>query len=269
MNTKDDLLSSQVDVCERLRNRLGQLRHRLEDRPNPVVTLTYAQSIDGCIAPIGGGTLRLSNAETQRMTHEIRALHDAILVGINTVLCDDPRLTVRLTSGKSPQPIVLDSRLRFPLEANLLQHPVLRPIIATGPCACDDKAERLTAAGARVIRVPLQEDGLIDLSQLLPRIKQMGFHSVMVEGGAKVITSMLASQVADHLLLAIAPRFVGGMPAVNPVQACQPMPQLHDVHYQSMSGDLVVWGRFEPANGSSPHGSPVHADEGEETTYEN
>lgn len=72
MNTKDDLLSSQVDVCEMLRNRLGQLSDRPEDRPNPVITLTYAQSIDGCIAPIGGGALRLSNAETQRMTHEIR-----------------------------------------------------------------------------------------------------------------------------------------------------------------------------------------------------
>ncbi len=256
MNTNDDSLISQVDVCEKLRDRLGQLRQRNGDHPNPAITLTYAQSIDGCIAPLGGGTLQLSNPQTMRMTHRIRALHDAILVGINTVLCDDPRLTVRLSSGKSPQPIVLDSRLRFPLDANLLRDPVLRPIIAAGPSACETKADQLTAAGAHVIRVPLQEDGLIDLWQLLPQIKQMGLHSVMVEGGARVITSMLASQIADQLLLAIAPRFVGGLRAVQPTHERQQMPQLHDVHYQLMAGDIVVWGDLKPANGSTRAATP-------------
>ena len=162
MNTKDDYLSNEVDVCALLKSRIGQLCHRSADRSKPVVTLTYAQSIDGCIAPIGGGTLQLSNPSTQRMTHQMRAIHDAILVGINTVICDDPQLTVRLISGKHPQPIVLDTRLRFPLQANLLRHPSLQPIIATGPDACRVKEQQLTDAGARVIRTPLQEDGLID-----------------------------------------------------------------------------------------------------------
>ncbi len=100
MNTPDDLPVRQVDIIEKLRNRLAQARHRIGDRPCPVITLTYAQSIDGCIAPFGGGTLQLSNPKSQQLTHQIRALHDAILVGINTVLCDDPRLTVRLASGQ-------------------------------------------------------------------------------------------------------------------------------------------------------------------------
>lgn len=256
MNTKDDSLLREVDVCDLLRSRLGWLTDRLADRPNPIVTLTYAQSIDGCIAPIGGGTLQLSNQATQRMTHQIRALHDGILVGINTVLCDDPQLTVRLSSGSHPQPIVLDSRLRFPLNANLLKHPTAGPIIVTSPDACEEKAERLTEAGAQVIRVPLQDDGLIDLEQLLPRIKQMGIQSVMVEGGAKVITKMLASQIADHLLLAISPRFVGGMHAVRPELAQQPLPQLRDVQYQSLAGDLVIWGHFESCNGSGHFSGP-------------
>ncbi len=206
--------------------------------------------------------MQLSNAKTQELTHKIRALHDAILVGINTVLCDDPQLTVRLSSGSNPQPIVVDSRLRFPLDANLLRDPCVQPIIACGPNACDKKADQLTAAGACVIRVPLQEDGLIDLSQLLALIKQMGFHSVMVEGGAQVITSILASRIADHLLLAIAPRFVGGLRAVNPTRACEQMPQLHDVHCQLMEGDVVVWGHLESKNGLSsalpPHSSASH-----------
>ncbi|MCA9140263.1 MAG: RibD family protein [Planctomycetales bacterium] len=249
MNTVDNLMVRQIDVIERLGNRLRHLRSSDAERAAPIVTLTYAQSIDGCIAPIGGGTLQLSNCHTQKLTHQIRAIHDAILVGINTVLCDDPRLTVRLTTGANPQPVVVDSRLRFPLDANLLRDPCVRPIIATGPDACANKAAQLAKAGARVIRVPVQGDGLIDLSRLFPTLKQMGYESVMVEGGARVITNVLASQMADHLLVAIAPRLVGGMRAVHPMQMPHSMPQLHDVHYQPMSGDVVVWGRLESANG--------------------
>jgi riboflavin-specific deaminase-like protein len=256
MNTADDFPERQVDIIDKMRIRLAQAGHRSEVRPSPVITLTYAQSLDGSIAPFEGGTLQLSNPESHRLTHQIRALHDAILVGVNTVLCDDPRLTVRLSSGKNPQPIVLDSRLRFPLEANLLRDPCVRPIIATGKFACENKAQQLTAAGARVIRVPLRDDGLIDLFQLLPRIKQMGFDSVMVEGGAKVITSVLASRIADQLLLAISPRFVGGLRAVNPTQTGAQMPQLHDVHYQLMAGDLVIWGQLESCNGTNGVPSP-------------
>lgn len=251
MNIADDLPERQVDIIDLMRIRLAQSRDRLEVRPSPVITLTYAQSLDGSIAPFEGGTLQLSNPESHRMTHQVRAIHDAILVGINTVLCDDPRLTVRLSTGNNPQPIILDSRLRFPLDASLLSDPCVRPIIATGRFACDNKAQQLTAAGARVIRVPLQEDGLIDLTQLLPRIKQMGFDSVMVEGGAKVITSVLASRMADQLLLAISPRFVGGLRAVNPTQHWKQLPQLKNVQYQVMAGDLVVWGQLESCNGSN------------------
>lgn len=251
MNTSDDFPERRSDIIEKLRDRLAQAREFLENRPCPFITLTYAQSIDGCIAPLGGGTMQLSNPESQQLTHRIRAMHDAILVGVNTVLCDDPRLTVRLSPGDNPQPIVLDSHLRFPLEANLLHDPCVRPIIATSETSCDEKAHQLTKLGACVIRVPLRIDGLIDLSQLLPRIKQMGFHSVMVEGGAKVISNVLASRLADQLLLTIAPRLVGGMRAVNPTPLSKQLPQLQDVHYQLLAGDLAIWGQLESANGSS------------------
>jgi 3,4-dihydroxy 2-butanone 4-phosphate synthase/GTP cyclohydrolase II len=250
MNTSDDFPERHCNIIEKLHHCLAQATNRLERRSRPFITLTYAQSIDGCIAPLGGGTLQLSNPESQQLTHRIRAMHDAILVGVNTVLCDDPRLTVRLTPGDNPQPIVLDSRLRFPLDAKLLQDPCVKPIIATGQTSCDKKAAQLVAAGARIIRVPLQNEGLVDLAQLLPRIKELGFHSIMVEGGAKVISNVLSSRIADQLLLTIAPRLVGGMRAVIPACVSSQMPRLLDVHYQSLGGDLVVWGQLESANGS-------------------
>ena len=84
-------------------------RHR-----RPFVTLSYAQSLDGSIATAAGQPLRISSPQSMIMTHALRAAHDAILVGINTVLADDPSLTVRLDEGNNPQPIVLDSQLRMP-----------------------------------------------------------------------------------------------------------------------------------------------------------
>src|SRR5205823_12555295 len=105
-------------------------QHRHSSRP--FVTLSYAQSVDGSIAARPGQPLALSGALSMTLTHQLRAAHDAILVGIGTVLADNPRLSVRLVEGKDPQPIVADSRLRLPLSANLLyQHP-LSPWIASG-----------------------------------------------------------------------------------------------------------------------------------------
>jgi 3,4-dihydroxy 2-butanone 4-phosphate synthase/GTP cyclohydrolase II len=249
MNNREDRPLHQVDIISRFRVRLAEMQERYAARPFPVITLTYAQSIDGSIAPLEGGTLLLSNSRTRRMTHQLRALHDAILVGINTVLCDDPRLTVRLVSGSHPQPVVLDSRLRFPLDARLLRDPCVRPVIATGQQACPEREQQLTDRGARVIRLPRREDGLIDLTRLFLRLKQDGFESVMVEGGSCLITNVLVSQLADQLLLAIAPRFVGGLQAVKPTPASQSLPRLQDVCCQLMDGDVVLWGSLQPSAG--------------------
>src|SRR5512135_1934375 len=100
------------------------------NRDRPRVTLTYAQSLDGSIAARSGMPLALSGTESMHYTHQLRAAHDAILVGIGTVLSDDPRLNVRLTGGLSPRPIVLDSSLRCPSTARCLEAG-RRPIVAT------------------------------------------------------------------------------------------------------------------------------------------
>ncbi len=89
-------------------------------RERPYVTLSYAQSLDGSITARRGEPLAISGPESLEMTHRLRAEHDAILVGIGTLLADDPRLSVRLVAGADPQPIIVDSRLRFPLNARIL-----------------------------------------------------------------------------------------------------------------------------------------------------
>jgi GTP cyclohydrolase II len=209
----------------------------------PFVTLSYAQSVDGSIAARPGQPLALSGAPSMTLTHQLRAAHDAILVGIGTVLADNPHLTVRLVEGKNPQPIVADSRLRFPLSAHLFcQHP-LSPWIATSEQADASRQQVLERAGARVLRLPMTTRGQVNLPALLERLGALGIHSVMVEGGARIITSFLAERLVDHMVLTVAPRLVGGLRAVRRLAHADPvdLPRLRNLRYQWLEDDLVLW----------------------------
>ncbi len=219
---------------------LAEANHR------PFVTLTYAQSLDGSIAGADAVPLSLSGSQSAEMTHLLRSTNDAILVGIGTVIADDPRLTVRLTDGKDPQPIILDSTLRCPLDATLLESYRTAPWIATREDAPIERQVELEAVGARVIRLPATEpSGLVDLRALMTRLYDEGIRSLMVEGGARVITEMLASRFVDHVVITVAPKLVGGLHAVtnseNVAEAV--FPRLGKLGYQRAGTDLVVWGR--------------------------
>lgn len=237
-------LTDSVDVVEHVKSLLDDVRRHACRAAAPFTTLTYAQSIDGCIATRRRETLQLSNPQSLRMTHQLRSLHDAILVGINTVLADDPRLTVRLVDGPDPQPIVVDSRLRFPLQAQLLRAKAKRPWIIASDDACSVRERRLTDAGATIVRLPRREDGLIDLELLKRRLGEMGVRCVMVEGGARIITTTLAARLADQLVLTISPAFVGGMRAFRrrDESGAAVQPRLANLHYQALGGDLIVRG---------------------------
>jgi GTP cyclohydrolase II len=215
--------------------------HRHTGRP--FVTLSYAQSVDGSIAARPGQPLALSGTLSMTLTHQLRAAHDAILVGIGTVLADNPRLTVRLVEGKNPQPIVADSRLRFPLSAHLLCAHPLAPWIATGEPAEVDRQRVLEEAGARVLRLPMNTRGHVDLTALLERLGALGVRSVMVEGGARIITSFLAERLVDHIVLTVAPKLVGGIRAVRRLTHADPayLPRLRNLRYQWLEEDLVLW----------------------------
>ncbi len=210
----------------------------------PYVTLTYAQSLDGAIAARPGHPLALSCRESQTMTHVLRANHDAILVGIGTVLADNPSLTVRLVSGKNPQPVVLDGRLRFPLFSKLLRQQNHFPWIMTSTEAEPERQAALESLGARVYRLPSGDNGGIELKEVLQRLGEMGINSLMVEGGAQIITSFLGFQAVDQIIVTIAPVLVGGVRALDILHQPRPkvFPRLSNVDYQRIGEDLVVRG---------------------------
>jgi len=210
----------------------------------PFVTLSYAQSVDGGTIVNPSRPFALSSEESFRMTHQLRARHDALLVGINTVLMDDPRLTVRLCEGDHPQPVVLDSRLRFPLDARLLAHPDKRPLLLTTTAAAAREVERMEARGACVCVLPADAMGRVDLFAAMQCLADRGVRSLMVEGGATVIHSFLQTRLLDYCVITVVPRLIGAFGAgagLGPPDDRQPV-SIVDCRYQPLGVDLIVHG---------------------------
>lgn len=207
----------------------------------PYVTLSYAQSIDGSIASRPGRPLALSCADSLVFTHSLRSIHDGILVGIGTILADNPYLTVRHAEGKSPQPIIVDGRLRFPLDAHALREHHHAPWIATSETPDTGREQILLGSGVKVLRIPSNSNSLIDLTVLLKRLIGLNIASLMVEGGAEIITSFLKHQLVDQLVLTISPVYIGGVHAVSPLQLnlANP-PVLRNMEWETCGADVVL-----------------------------
>jgi 3,4-dihydroxy 2-butanone 4-phosphate synthase/GTP cyclohydrolase II len=210
----------------------------------PFVVLSYAQSVDGSIAGPNREPVRLSGPESMRLTYSIRALCDTILVGIGTVLTDDPHLTVKQVPGKNPQPIVLDTRLRTPAESRLVQRADVRPWLFHGPDVSSSRARIMVAAGAEPVTCAVGGDGRIDLAALMQWLAGQGINSLMVEGGAQVITSFIHHRLADAIIVTISPMFLGGLPAIDTRDTARRVHfDLAEAFYQESGQDLIVWGR--------------------------
>ena len=211
----------------------------------PFVTLSYAQSIDGSIAARPGRPFVLSSDKSLEMTHLLRSRHDALLVGIKTVLADDPRLTVRLWKGDNPQPVVLDSFLSCPDQARLLAHPDQHPLLFTTTAASAGEITRLEAKGARVRVMPKDKLGRVDLTAALQCLADSGVKRLMVEGGATVISSFLESRLVDYCVITLVPKLIGGIKAMatHPSNDLPPL-SIVDCRYQPLGVDLIVHGRL-------------------------
>jgi 5-amino-6-(5-phosphoribosylamino)uracil reductase/diaminohydroxyphosphoribosylaminopyrimidine deaminase/5-amino-6-(5-phosphoribosylamino)uracil reductase len=184
--------------------------------PRPRVTIHYAQTLDGRIATRTGESQWIGSAESLRLAHGLRAEHQAVLVGIGTVLADDPRLTVRHVAGPSPVRVVVDSHLRIPMDARVLADRAAPTIVLTSESAPVERAAAVRDRGGEVVTVATGANGWIDVGTLLRELSQRGLSSVLVEGGARLITSVLRSRAVDRIVVCIAPRICGaGIDAIG------------------------------------------------------
>ncbi len=179
----------------------------------PEVTLHFAQSLDGRIG-LGPGRERaiLSSEEGIFSAHEARRRHDAVLIGIETLLHDDPRLTARFGDGPQPLRVVLDSNLRLPLGARLLAPDASAGkvlILGSSARASNERRRELEAAGAGVALTEPDPDGRVELGQALEILGKLGVKRVLVEGGAKVLTSFLQARLAQRAEIEVAPLWLG------------------------------------------------------------
>jgi diaminohydroxyphosphoribosylaminopyrimidine deaminase/5-amino-6-(5-phosphoribosylamino)uracil reductase len=197
-----------VGVHEERALRLNEfyVKHRLTGRP--FVTSKFAMSLDGKIATRTGESRWITSEESRLHSHRLRQIHDAILVGVNTVLSDDPELTARLEGEAVRQPlrVVLDSQLRTRMSAKAVGPNTL---IAT------TRAGRMGAA--EVLRLPAADDGRVALAPLLDELGKRGILSVLVEGGSEVHASFFAQGLVDKVHAYIAPRLIGGREALGPL----------------------------------------------------
>ena len=180
----------------------------------PYVVLKYAQTVDGRIATREGDAKWISGEDERRISHALRAACDAVLVGVGTAAVDDPQLTVRMVSGASPLRVVLDSTLRLPDTARVLDGQAGTIVITTPRSS----AERRAALRAQAIGVHVVEPGPrgVDLAGALTALRSLGVRSLLVEGGARIITSFLAEKLVDRLVVGIAPAIIGtGVDAVG------------------------------------------------------
>ncbi len=183
----------------------------------PFVTVKYAQTLDGRIATATGESQWISSTASLKFAHQLRAEHDAILVGRKTVDKDNPELTVRLVKGRNPLRVIVDSELKISPTAKVLQNISKSPtLIATIKKPDDARFKRIAATGAEILSVKADKDGRVDLRTLFKFLAERKISSVLVEGGAQIITSVLKNNLANRIVTIIAPKIIGkGIEAVG------------------------------------------------------
>lgn len=201
--------------------RLNEIRETYATTGQPFVLLKSAMSLDGKIATRTGDARWISAEESRRLVHRWRGRYAAVLVGVDTALRDDPRLTVRQVDGRDPIRIVLDSHGRLPSDARLFHLDSEAPtVIATVdmPAEAEVALDALdTPTAIEVWRLPADADGHVDLQALMAQLGERGIDSVLVEGGSNVAGAFLDAGLLDKVAVFVAPRLIGGAAAPSPI----------------------------------------------------
>jgi diaminohydroxyphosphoribosylaminopyrimidine deaminase/5-amino-6-(5-phosphoribosylamino)uracil reductase len=220
----------------------------------PFVTLKIAQTLDGKIATDSGESKWITGKEAREEGHRLRGTHDAVLVGINTVLKDDPSLTMRIAGGRDPIRVIVDTQLRTPLNAKVItQKSSAKTFIATLNRMPKGKFHKLLDAGAEIL-TSRGTKGQIDLNYLMKMLTRFDVTSVLIEGGAEVNASALKSGIVDKVVMFIAPALMTGKDSLCSIGGFSPKKlaqaiKLTDVKTRFIGQDLMIEGYVQKKEG--------------------
>ena len=182
----------------------------------PFVTMKYAMTIDGKITTTTGESKYITSAQALEMVHKSRHANSAIMVGINTVITDNPLLTCRIDGLKNPIRIICDTHLKMPHSSQIVTTAnQVRTIIATA-CTDQKKIEPLEHAGIEILQTPIK-NGRLDMQELMKKLAAQSIDSILLEGGATLNWSALQCGVVNKIQAYIAPKIFGGATALSPI----------------------------------------------------
>lgn len=220
------------------------------EHKKPFVVLKTAMTLDGKIATATGQSKWITNETSRAYGYKLRDIYDGIMVGINTVIEDNPMLTARVDGGKNPIRIVVDSSLRIDINANVVQDKSAKTIVATTDKADKDKILKLQAQDVDVIVVDKDKNDKVDIEKLLDILGQQNICSILVEGGATLSGSFVAKKLVDKVYFFIAPKIIGGKEAKTPVAGTgilnlQEALALKDIQIEKLEEDILIIGRVD------------------------
>jgi diaminohydroxyphosphoribosylaminopyrimidine deaminase/5-amino-6-(5-phosphoribosylamino)uracil reductase len=225
------------------------------------LSLKLAVSLDGRIATRTGASKWITCPESRTRVQILRSQHDAVMVGVNTVLADNPRLTVRDVPGRNPIRVIVDSKLRLPLGSQIVQTAQQTPTcVVTTAGAPRAQQEALEAAGVRVVRVPATAEGRCDMTAALQELASREVVSLLCEGGAELAGTVLAAGLTRELHVFVAPVLLGPRGRPGAVDWAGPerpadAPRIDPAHWELCGTDAYVWGPLaipKKARGTPP-----------------
>ena len=205
-----------VGVLEDKCKKLNEIFIKYILTKNPFVVLKTAMSLDGKIATRTGESKWITSEKSRLEVHNLRNKLSAIMVGVNTVIKDNPELTCRIENGNDPIRIIVDSTLKIPMDSKVLQNKDNKTIIVTTKRANINSMQELLNKNIQVIIIE-EKNGQVDLSALIKKLGELGIDSILLEGGSTLNYSALEENIVDKVMVYIAPKIIGGESSKTPV----------------------------------------------------
>ena len=209
----------EVGLLEEEAKKLNEVFIKYITTGRPFVILKTAMSLDGKIATNTGESFWITGIEARKRGHHLRNIVDAVLVGINTIMKDNPELTVREIEGqiKNPKKIVLDPQARLPLTSKVLKIEPQNTLVVVSDQAPRSRSEKIKSKGAQVIQLKVK-NGFLPMDRLLKDLGRRGITSILIEGGGTTNASALSAGIVDKINFFISPKIIGGQKSPTPVE---------------------------------------------------